>query len=523
MTTLKINEFQKRIRSVLSDESFLFVQHLLACNASVEVYLVGGAVRDLLLGRDTKDYDFVVRNLSLPKMEKLLRQFGEVNIVGKRFGVLKFVPHSKKKNRGAFEPFDIALPRLEFSIGETGHYRDFQVTTDYQLEITSDLSRRDFTINAICWDVRNEKIVDPFNGMADIQKKVIRAVGNPDLRFREDYSRMLRALRFSCSLGFAIESKTFDALQKKISSINKKIRPTTLLMKKKKDENVLRVVPYEVIAREMIRTFKADPIPACDYYDSLRLFDLLIPEMKPMRSCPQDPRWHSEGDVWTHSRLCLEQLVGARFKKEFNGEVPDATLIFTALFHDIGKAYTIQTPEKNHVDRIRFHGHDRVGAEIAQKCFERLRMLSVEKDPVDPSVVAWLIKNHLILLNSDIKTLKHTTLEKYFFRIPSLGRTLLKLIYVDSLASVRADGKTSLGNYRQCKKRLAEFLRTAGAQKEMLPKPIISGDDVMNTLRIAPGPQVGETLMRVREEQLAGRVKTKKDAIIFLKKIKIKK
>ena len=171
------------------------------------------------------------------------------------------------------------------------------------------------------------------------------------------------------------------------------------------------------------------------------------------------------------------------------------------------------------MDRIRFDGHDRIRAEIAGKIIMRTRLSSVSHSGISPERLSWLIKNHLLLLNSDLKTIKNNTLEKYFFKDRVLGQTLQKLMFVDALASLRADGKTTLTLYHALKRRLAK-LGTAGEGRISLSKPILNGNEIMKTLDAPPGPHIGAIIERLREEQLSGNIKKKKQALLFLKRNK---
>lgn len=508
-------------RLFAKDPVFGFLRILQKTYPLADIYVVGGAVRDALRKKKSKDYDFVVRGISMSKLESFLAHQGTVHYVGRRFGVLKFIPRVAKKYASSlrgFEPFDIALPRQEFSIQHSGHYRDFSVKCDYRLSIEDDLSRRDFTMNAIAFDIRKETFVDPFHGREDIFKKIIRTVGDPKLRFEEDYSRMLRALRFACQFGYAIEKETARAIQDEMMHINKKVFIAQGRGKNQTRE-YMRVVPYEVIAKETVRTFMAHPVDAFDIYDEYGVFDMIFPEMIKMKGCVQPPEWHSEGDVWIHSRFALAHLMGKKFQKEFGNKKPDNLLVFATFLHDIGKPYALKTPEKDGVDRIRFDGHDRIGAEIGGKMITRLRLSSVEHCGISSEKISWLIKNHLLLLNSDLKTIKNNTLEKYFFKDRVLGQALQKLMFVDALASVRADGKTTLTLYHALKRRLAKLGKKIKG-KISLPKQIVNGNEIMKILGIESGPQIGMIIERIREEQLSGKIKKKKQALVFLKKNK---
>lgn len=509
----KMNITADTIKKLLKQKRFSFIKELFAVFPQSEVYLVGGAVRDLMLCKETKDYDFVIRNISINRLQKFLAIHGKVNLVGKKFGVFKFNPLSDK----SAEHIDIALPRTEFSIGHTGHYRDFTVQSDPYLPVEEDLSRRDFTINALAWDVRKNVCVDLFGGQDDLRKKIIRTVGNPKKRFEEDYSRMLRAVRFACSLGFTIEEETMKGIMRYAKKLNDEISADAHLTKNA-DRNTLRVVPYEVIAKEMVKAFVAAPVRAMDIYDELKLFRVLIPELNTMRGCPHDPRWHSEGDVWAHTRLALSRLQSAMFKKEFPNTVRSAQIIFATLFHDIGKPATIQIPGKDPVDRIRYIGHDRVGADIARRIAERLRLASVEGYGVDVDTLYWLIKNHLLILNTNIDLIRNNTLEKYFFVDRERGQLLQQLFFLDGSASLKKNLRPGLETYRRFKKKLADFDRR-NAHGRSLPPALLDGDDIMRICTLHAGARVGELKLMLREEQLSGRIKNKKEAREWLKKI----
>lgn len=500
---------------------FPFVRQLFLAFPSAEVYLVGGAVRDMLLSRPTKDYDFVVRNVPITTLQRFLKKHGSVHLVGKKFGVLKFLPLSRHSSEGARadEPFDIALPRTEHSETNTGHYRDFQIKTDYRLPIEDDLSRRDFTINALALNLKTGMVVDPFGGVSDIKKKMIRTVGAPHLRFAEDYSRMLRAIRFACQLGFHIEEETLRVVKRNASSLNRELSPEKRLTKNI-DRNTMRVVPYEVIAKEMVKAFVADPVNAFDLYDELGITKILLPELHPMKRCPQEKRWHSEGDVWVHTRLALSVLSGRTFSKEFGQENTSAILTFAVLFHDVGKPPTLQTPKTHGTDRIRTHGHDRVGAEIARHVAERLRLASASDFDGSVDDLAWLVRNHLLILGTTVDKLRSRTIEKYFYDDPRRGDLLVKLVFCDSSASLQANKRPGTESYRAFKRRRAEFEKQhhLTVRKRLLPKAFLDGDDIMRVCRIQPGPRVGELREALREEQLSGRITTKKAARDWLMK-----
>lgn len=462
-----------------------------------QIYLVGGMVRDLLLGRETKDIDLVVAGVPAKPLQAFLKTKGSVNLVGKTFGVFKFVP------KGRTQPaIDIALPRTEHAFG-TGGYRDVAVKTNWKLPLTEDLSRRDFTVNALAFNLASSTLIDPFNGLHDLKAKTIRAVGAPRTRFQEDYSRMLRALRFACQLDFHVEPKTWSALKTLMPRINS--------LRKKE-----RVVPYEIIAKELLKAFASDPLQALDLFDRSNAIKALIPELLKMKKCPQPKNHHSEGDVWQHTALALEVLTGSGFKKEF-GEKPNAEVVFATLFHDIAKPLTITYP-KTRGDRIRFHGHDEQGALLTKKISERLK-LSSYKDriiDVDAERLALLVRNHLLLMSGDPRNMRATTIERHYLRNDLLGKELLMVQFADGSATIDAAGRTGLGPYRLMKKRIAGLMN---AKTRTLPPPLLNGNEIMRERKIAPGPEVGKIIEALREAQLTGKVKTKATALQFVKRL----
>jgi len=485
-----------------------------------ELYLVGGTVRDALMGRDdNKDWDLVVRLVKPDALEKFLKKLGRVDLVGKRFGVWKFLPEiqSREETSSSLEiesrertAIDIALPRTEQSFN-SGGYRDVSVDSDPELPIEKDLARRDFTVNAMALRLTPKPmLIDPFDGQKDLRAKIIRTVGEAGERFREDYSRMLRGLRFACQLGFNIEPHTMGAIRVFMPHVND-YRSTPL--------GNMRVVATEIIARELTKAITYDPIRAFDLWFESGATEALMPELLAMRGCKQLVNFHSEGDVWTHTRLALSRIGDDGFKKLFGAEKPSATVYFGTLFHDIGKPSTMQTPEEHGTDRVRYTNHDRVGAEMTEAIAKRLTLSAAEGFDIDTEKLAWIVRNHLFVLNGHIDEIRPNTLEKYFFNPNLPGRELLMVMYCDGMAAVPEGGigPDHLKNLVRLMERIDE-LANLGAGKK-LPPPILNGGEIMKILKIKPGPKVGEIITALREEQLQGKVKTQKEAERFIKNI----
>lgn len=468
---------QNRLRAASDDASLAFVARARAEFPDGEWFLVGGAVRDALIGREgRKDIDLVVRGIALDELSAHLATQGEVNLVGRSFGVLKFRP------TGSADDIDIAWPRTERA-GMSGGYRDFSVQADADLPIEVDLARRDFTVNAMAYDLANGALVDPHGGLADLASRSVRAVGDAPLRFSEDHSRMLRAVRFACQLGFDVEPKTWDALCRRMPHIDDL-----------RDDGE-RVVPYETVAKELVKAFAADPARAAELLLKSGALLRAIPELVPLSSCAQDAEHHAEGDVWTHTALALAKLRGPEFAELFPGETADAETAIAVLLHDVAKPETAAVRDGKRT----FYGHLERGAEIARAIASRLRLSSAG---VDGDRLAWLVKHHLFPNLVDLDGVRRVTLEKYFLEDRLSGRRLLHLSCADAAASLRPDGSADLGTLRRLLAALAEMEARMGEDRA----PLMSGDDVMAETGIGPGPEVGELLSSLKEAQLRGEV-----------------
>lgn len=475
------------VKALKAEPDLSFVNKLIKTFPEGGIYLVGGAVRDIVLKRKTKDYDFVVKNVPAKSLENFLQRLGKVNLVGKSFGVFKFVPPKSK-----IEAIDIALPRTEHSLYLTGGYRDFKIQSDPKLPIEKDLNRRDFTINALAFDIKNKTLIDVTDGLSDLATEKIRTVGEPGLRFKEDYSRLLRALRLAVQLNFSIEDKTWQAIKKLITQLKNK------------------VVPREVVAKELLKSLQVNPVQAFDLLDDSGVFKTLMPEVEAMKNTPQPPQFHAEGDVFRHTRLALEKLNSPVFLKYIPEKTHDLEVILGIFFHDIGKVSTLQTPEKDGVDRIRFNKHDGAGAEIAGKIIDRLKLESTGE--IKKENIVWLVSRHMLLIIDDPYDLKASTIEKLFFNVQVPGGKLLKVILADVLASLPKNLRPKTGNLEKMLKRIKE-MKNLDRKRKTLPPPLISGHDLIREFKLKSGPLIGELLTIIRERQLTKKIKTKAEAL----------
>ncbi len=527
-----IERFENKLEK---EKSLNFIDQLFQELPELKMYLVGGMVRDTIIKYPTsKDYDFIAQGVPLEKLIPTLKKMGKVEYTGRNFGVLKFIP----KGSTLKEAIDIALPRTEQAIG-TGAYRDVTTQSDPHLKIEDDLARRDLTINAVAWELKNNQLIDPFDGQKDLKDKVIRAVGDPEQRFQEDYSRLLRALRFSARFGFEIEPKTWQALQSKMAHINdrqsvlqtdilkRKIELASDPEKKAKLKKQLKdqktktpnktvkeyTVPRETVAKEMLKTFKENPAWAMELYDQSGAFEQLLPEVITMKGCEQPEQFHAEGDVWNHTKLMLQKIRSEEFRKYFPGVHISGEFALGVLLHDIGKPVTQKTPEKHGTERIRFDGHDQAGAKICEQITDRLNLSNEQKEKIQ-----FMVQNHMFLMSAeDISKIKANKIAKRFIDSPH-SRELLMLFYLDSACSLRPDGSVPMDNFKQTLKRIEKIKKI----RENQPKKIISGNQIMQTLEIKGGPFIGSVITALNELSDEGQINSTEQALSFLEKHKTK-
>jgi len=475
-------------------------------------------------------------------------------VESRAFGVFIFVPNPPVSplgkgglrgvapvSKGEIErgSFDVAVPRVDRWTGEG--YKDLEVRTE-NITIEDDLSRRDFTINAMAINLRTQQILDPLKGQEDLKNKVIKAVGKAEERFEEDPSRILRGIRFACQLGFAIDPETFEAMKKLAAEVVQPIdkladNPASTEAGSKQLTGKMRVAE-ETIAKEFLKAFAADPVRTIKLYDEVGLLKILLPEVEAMKGVEQPANFHSEGDVYVHTLLALEKLKEEGRKDTRNNRsnniqysifnIQDSIdLKLAILLHDIGKPVTFKSKEETG-DRIRFSEHDVQGGKITAKIIKRLKLTVFSKDDplhVDPERVVWLIKKHMILVYAKPEEMRLTKLEKYFFNPDGRSSELMALSYIDISATVPPSGKSDFSTYEAFQKKLDEVREQVKIKQDeaKLPPPLINGHDVIKALKIKPGPIIGDLLEKIREGQLAGKLKNRAEALDRLKVLSTKK
>jgi putative nucleotidyltransferase with HDIG domain len=419
-------------------------------NAGFIAYYAGGCVRDSLLGKTPVDYDIATS----ARPEQVQELFRHTVAVGAQFGVICVIERGME--------FQVATFRSDEAYID-GRRPTGVVFSSPQL----DAGRRDFTINGMFLDPVKNEIIDFVNGRRDIDARIIRAIGDASARFREDRLRMLRAVRLATTLGFEIEETTWAALREHARDIHD--------------------VSAERIREELVRLFlSANRVRGFDLLDASGLTEIILPEITALKGCEQPPQFHPEGDVFVHTRKMIGLLP----------EQVTVPLVFGVLFHDIGKPPTF-TYDKDE-DRIRFSGHDKVGAEMTRGIMERLRF---SRDEIDATVEA--VECHMVF--KDAPNMRPARLRRFMAR-PHFDEELM-LHKVDCESS-----HGSLDNYDFLLRKKEEF-----ASEPLIPPPLLTGRDLL-ALGWKPGPIIGKILEAAQTRQLEGTLKTHEEAVDWVKR-----
>jgi poly(A) polymerase len=430
--------------------------------AGYQAYLVGGCVRDILLGREPADYD-VATDATPDRVQQLFpRSLG----VGAQFGVVIVTDPSLAPDSELSAPAQVEVATFRSDRGYSdGRHPDHVA---YAKSAAEDVERRDFTINALLLDPETNEVLDFVGGRDDLRAGIIRAIGRPEARFREDKLRMIRAVRFAARFGYAIETATWDAIVKLAPEIHQ------VSVERIRDE--LTKLLTEGAAR---RGF--------ELLDETQLLPQLLPEIARMKGVQQPPQFHPEGDVWTHTLLMLEKLPAGS----------TATLAWGVLLHDVGKPPTF-TPPSGPEGRIRFDEHVEVGTRMAEEICRRLRFSNE-----DTGQIAALVANHLRF--KDVPRMKPSTLKR-FVRLDRFDEHL-ELHRLDCLSS-----HGILESYDFVRQFLAET-----PPDEVRPPRLLTGED-LKALGFTPGPKFKEILDAVEEAQLNGKLATRQDAIRLIER-----
>lgn len=402
----------------------------------------GGCVRDQLMGKEPDDYDIVTD--AAP--QDVMRIFRRTVPVGVQFGIVMVMINDQK--------YEVA--QLRNSTGDTD-------------PLAEDARHRDFTINGMFYDPIGEKVFDYVGGQQDIAQRIIRGIEDPCARIEEDYLRMLRAIRFAVALNYQIEATTLEAIHHYAPCIAD--------------------VSVERIREEFVKIVTAPhPDRGIRLMQETGLLPYILPEVVNMQGIPQPWEFHPEGDVLTHTLLMLHYMADAT-------TTPSPELAMAILLHDIGKPATF-----SHTDRIRFHNHAQVGAEMAEQVCLRWKFSTKSTEKI-----VTLVRQHLKFFN--VQSMKKSTLKR-FLRQEHIT-DLLELHRLDCISS-----NQDLSTYEFCIRKLEEF-----QQEAMRPKRIISGKDLIR-LGFTPGPIFKQVLDYIEDAQLEGIVSTRKQALKLIEEIR---
>jgi tRNA nucleotidyltransferase (CCA-adding enzyme) len=443
-------------------------------DAGGRALLVGGCVRDALMGVQPKDWDLEVYNLDPARLREILDQFGPVNVVGEAFTVYK-LGHD----------LDVSIPRRERKSGR-GH-KAFVIEGDPSMSVAEAARRRDFTINAILEDPLTGELIDPFEGRRDIEQRVLRAVSKDT--FAEDSLRVLRAAQFAARFEFDIDAETVELCR-------------TIDLSDLPAERI-----WGEIEKLLLRA--AHPSIGLEWLRRLGAVEKLFPEIQSLIDVPQDPEWHPEGDVFVHTKLVID---GARKLIDDLPYPRQVTVMLAALAHDFGKPATTEFLE----GRWRSRGHEEAGVPPAESFLNRINVYTIDGYNVREQVIA-LVREHL--KPGEFYKKRDEVGEGAFRRLAR--RCEPDLLYRVAKADSLGRNAEWVPREKWYGSDAQEWFiqRSRELQVEQRPPdPLLLGRHLLE-LGVAPGPRMGEITRAVYELQLDGRVRSLDDAIEEAKKL----
>jgi poly(A) polymerase len=418
--------------------------------AGFEAWFVGGCVRDLLRGAPPGDYDIVTS--ALP--DQVISLFERTVAVGAKFGVVVVIAEGR--------PYEVATFRSDDVYEDGRHPAHVHFSSARE-----DVLRRDFTMNGLLMDAETGEILDYVDGRADIEKRIIRAIGDPEVRFNEDHLRMLRAIRFAANFNFTLDGGAKDAITRNAAKIKE--------------------ISAERVQEELNKILtRGGARRGFEIMAETGILKQILPEVDRLRGVAQPPRFHPEGDVWRHTLLMLERL-----SSESSPET-NMALAWGALLHDVGKPVS-RTEDEN---GVHFYGHVKMGEPIADDLMRRLRFSRASRE-----TVLALIHQHMVFMN--VQKMRPARLKR-FLRMPDFNLHL-QLHRLDCLAS-----HGMLENYEFCLEQLKNMEHT-----DLHPPRLVTGDDLL-AMGFAPGKLMGEILRTLEEEQLENRICNREEALAFV-------
>ena len=431
--------------------------------------VVGGAVRDALLGNHPKDFDIEVYGVAYDQLAGILARHGRVDLVGKSFGVVKLNGE-----------FDFSVPRRDSKFGL--HHRDFQTTFDNDISPREAASRRDFTINAMAYDPLGEELLDFFGGAADLKNRVLRATSRA---FAEDPLRVLRGMQFACRFDLTLDPETAAMCQSIVGHFD--------------------TIARERVADEFMKwaVKSARPGGIAEYLKASG-WEVHFPEIARLAGVQQDPHWHPEGDVGTHTMLVVDAAARIAVREKLEGD-DRAVLVFAALSHDFAKATTTMLRERDGKLRWTSWGHEADGGPMARAFLERSGIKSAITDRVVP-----MVENHLASSSIGREATPRAVRRLAMRLSPATITDLLRLIEADH--SGRPPLPVGLPEGADRIRAMAE----AEAVHHGPQPPLILGRHVLPYFEGRPGKHIGEVTATAYEAQADGAFSNEEEALQWL-------
>ena len=455
-----------------------------------KVYIVGGGVRDLLMGKEIQELDLLITRHRIEEIIEKLKPYGKINLVGKSFAVLKF--HYKG------EIIEIAIPRKEKKASRfSSSHKNFIVDADPDLPIEEDLKRRDFTVNSMAIRLIDLKLIDPLGGREDLKRRILRMT-NPEA-FSDDPLRVLRAARFAAKLAFKIDAEIYE-----------KSKPVSFTE-----------IPRERILEELYKMHETrNPERGWEEFLPLTVLEKIFPELYTLSFWIQDGKFHPETDefgnhtIWPHTVLTVMQAARLSEIYSIAGGQRQA-LIFAALLHDIAKPLCSKWEWKNGRLVVRSIGHDVEGEKLAEAFCDKLGIYSYKGYPLRDRILKLVRTHHR---PSEIYNQRDNVTKRAFNRLSKeLEGEYLLAVLLDA-ADRNARGQHPLRELDEPGKWLLKKFEEFRAEEAI--KPIVMGRDLL-AIGFKPGPKLGKILKKLYELQLDGEFETKEEGIRLAEKISI--
>jgi len=444
---------------------------------NAKAIIVGGCVRDHFLELPIKDYDVEVYGLAqMDELEEVLAMYGSVNLVGKSFGVLKFSYEG--------EEYDFSFPRTEAKVG-VGH-RGFDVEVDGTLSYKKAAMRRDFTINALGYEIETQQFLDPFGGQDDMQAKVLRHID--DATFIEDSLRVYRAVQFCARFGYTLAEETFVLCQKMVA------------------DGMLDELPKERVYTEWKKLLLKAPKPSVGFelMRELGITKRYFPELHALINVPQSPKWHPEGDVWIHTMMTLDEMAKlCRSGCPHPDKKQNLRFLFAILCHDLGKTTHTSMDDAGNIRAI---GHEEAGIEPTKSLLYRL---TDEHDFIDALLP--LVEHHL-----KPSQFYHGKAKASAFRRLATKVNIEELVIVAKADFLGRTTAESLAGIYHAGDWMLEKARGLKVERKPLA-PLLQGRDLI-ALGLEPSPRFKEILDEVYAQQLEGKLETRDEIFEYVKK-----